>query len=94
MRPHVLWFDEYYGEHVDYEFDRVLGSIDTMELALIVGTSFAVGVTEAVLRGAATRQVPAIHIEPTMRAPVQWVTRVTAKAEEVLPQVVDVLRAG
>lgn len=54
LRPHVLWFDEFYAEHVDYAFDRAMAAFRASDLLLCVGTSFSVGITAAALesRGA------------------------------------------
>lgn len=49
VRAHVLWFDEYYHQHADYQFERALSAMRTADLILFVGTSFSVGVTAAAL---------------------------------------------
>ncbi|MEM7588361.1 MAG: Sir2 family NAD-dependent protein deacetylase, partial [Acidobacteriota bacterium] len=46
LRQHVLWFDEYYTSHEDYQWHRVQSAASRMNLVLFVGTSFAVGVTD------------------------------------------------
>jgi NAD-dependent deacetylase len=40
LRPHVLWFDEYYDEQ-NYCFERSLAAADRAALLLVVGTSGA-----------------------------------------------------
>ena len=46
LRQHVLWFDEFYDEHRDYQWERILEAARTMHTCLFVGTSFSVGVTD------------------------------------------------
>jgi NAD-dependent deacetylase len=38
MRPHVLWFDEYYDE-MNYRFDSAMAIADITDILIIVGTS-------------------------------------------------------
>ncbi|MEZ6183506.1 MAG: Sir2 family NAD-dependent protein deacetylase [Planctomycetota bacterium] len=56
LRPHVLWFDETYGEHEDYGYLRVRRACSSFEVALCVGTSFSVGITRLVLNQALSRE--------------------------------------
>jgi NAD-dependent deacetylase len=94
LRQHVLWFDEYYSEHHDYQWNRVLEAAGTMRLALFVGTSFAVGVTELFLQHAHSRGIDAFSIDPGVaRAPYPRLTVLTEKAEELLPAVCESLGA-
>ena len=60
MRQHVLWFDEFYGEHEHYQWNRVLAAAASFDAVLFVGTSFAVGVTDLVSSSAIERRSPAI----------------------------------
>lgn len=94
VRPHVLWFDELYASHDDYQWERVLPALERMKLALFVGTSFAVGLTEAALDAAAARRVPTFSIDPAA-APESnaRVTHLRAPAEEILPSICAVLGA-
>lgn len=87
LRAHALLFDEYYDEHFDYGFDRVREALDRMALALFVGTSFSVGVTDMVLRTALGWRLPVISIDPAAPPPVPGVQAVRAAAEAVLPEV-------
>ena len=87
LRQHVLWFDEYYTGHADYQYARVERAMRRCEAALFVGTSFAVGVTDNVL-AACSGRVPVWSIDPSGQAPDRRVRVVTGKAEEVLPAVV------
>jgi len=87
LRPHVLWFDEYYNEHRDYRIDAVVHQMRAMDLVLFVGTSLAVGVTEMVLGEALGRQVEAYQVDPILDARHHWVTGIKQPAEELLPRV-------
>jgi NAD-dependent deacetylase len=89
LRQHVLWFDETYGSHLDYQWDRVTQAVDRMHLALCVGTSFAVGFTELVLQGAFWNKVPVLAIDPgeaVLRAS-RGFEHLQARGEELLPAV-------
>ena len=85
LRQHVLWFDEFYAEHEDYQWERVQDTIRTMDLLLFVGTSFSVGVTDAFLSTALMRGVPVFLVDPGSETPVDQLTHVKAKAEIALP---------
>lgn len=85
LRPHVLLFDELYDEHVDYGFGEVRRGAGRMAFTLFVGTSFAVGVTDLVLREALGWRVPVVSIDPAASPPVPGVTALRAPAEEILP---------
>jgi NAD-dependent SIR2 family protein deacetylase len=87
LRPHALLFDEYYEEHVDYGYAEVQRSVERMALALFVGTSFAVGVTDLVLREALGWRTPVFSIDPAAAPPAPGVTALRAPAEELLPAV-------
>ena len=92
LRQHVLWFDESYGEHVDYQFRRVLHTAGAADRVLFVGTSFSVGVTDAVLGGAEYAQAPVASIDPGEQPVPVGVEAIRAKAEEVLPAVLARLK--
>jgi NAD-dependent SIR2 family protein deacetylase len=87
LRPHVLWFDEYYGEHVDYGFDRVIQGLRRADLVLCVGTSFSVGVTAAALESRA----PKWTIDVAGSAVPPGVRLLTGAQEAVLPAVIEAL---
>jgi NAD-dependent deacetylase len=84
LRQHVLWFDEFYNGHDDYQWDRVQRSVPAAKLVLFVGTSLAVGVTDLVMTNALERRVPVFSIDPGGR-PHRGVTLLREPAEEVLP---------
>jgi NAD-dependent deacetylase len=92
LRQHVLWFDEYYGEHRDYGWPHVQEAATSADLVLFVGTSFAVGVTEMFLQQGHQRQVPMLSIDPgASPAPYPSVQVLAAPAEEIHPAVVAAL---
>jgi len=88
VRAHALLFDEYYDEHVDYGFGEVRRALERMALALFVGTSFSVGVTELVLREALGWRLPVISVDPGAAAPpARGIVVVREPAETLLPAV-------
>lgn len=90
LRPHVLWFDEFYNEHQDYQWRRVQDAALRMSLGLFVGTSFAVGVTELFLQAGLSVGVPIHAIDPAgSRVPHPGITVLQTKAEELLPAVCE-----
>lgn len=87
LRRHVLWFDEYYNEHDDYQWPRVQDAAQRMEALLFVGTSFSVGVTEMFLQAALFSRVPVFSLDPSGFRPHHRLEALPAKAEELLPLV-------
>ena len=95
MRPHVLWFDEHYGSHPDYCWSEVLDTCDTMRLAIAIGTSFSVGVTDLISSAARQRGVPLFIVDP--QAPSidgRHVVGIREPAEDLLPRVCALLGAA
>jgi NAD-dependent deacetylase len=90
LRQHVLWFDEFYTGHDDYQWARVQRAVPAAQLVLFVGTSMAVGVTDLVLSNALGRGVPVYSIDPGGR-PQRGVTSLRAPAEQVLPALCQLL---
>jgi NAD-dependent deacetylase len=87
MRQHVLWFDEYYDSHDDYQWSRVLEAAARCDAVVFIGTSFSVGVTDLVLRSALARGVTVLSVDPAADAQVAGVVSLRARAEELLPAV-------
>ncbi len=86
LRPHVLWFDEFYDEHVDYQWNRVRGAAATAATVVFVGTSFSVGVTDLVAQYAHATGARMISIDPgAATAPYPGIETLRARAEQVLP---------
>jgi NAD-dependent deacetylase len=94
VRQHVLWFDETYGSHDDYAFDRVLGAAVRADVVLFVGTSFSVGATDAVRTTALGRGADVLSIDPGEAPPPEGVFGIRARAEELLPVVASRLVPG
>ena len=94
LRQHVLWFDEHYQEHEDYQLPRVMAAAGRAGVVLFAGTSFSVGITDLLLeagwRGGA--EVLAVDPAPPQRLP--GVRFLTAAAEELLPAAVAMLPRG
>ncbi len=92
LRQHVLWFDEYYQSHDHYQWLRVQAAAGTMNLALFVGTSFAVGVTDLFVKAGLMGRVPIYSIDPAgARAPYPGIQVLAEKAEKLLPAVCEQL---
>ena len=92
LRQHVLWFDEFYDGHRDYQWWRVLAAASEMNGALFVGTSFAVGVTDLFLQAARETGVSAYSIDPAARASAHpSMTSLAEPSEELLPEVCRIL---
>ena len=88
LRQHVLWFGEFYDEHRDYQWDRVVEAARTMDTCLFVGTSFSVGVTDLFLRGGLMAGRPLLAIDPGAAAsPHPSVTLLREPSEILLPAV-------
>jgi NAD-dependent deacetylase len=94
LRAHALLFDETYDEHADYGFRRVRAALERMALAVFIGTSFSVGVTDLVLREALGWRLPVLSIDPAAPPPLPGVTAVRAAAEDALPAACRALGAG
>ncbi len=94
LRQHVLWFDEFYTSHEDYQWARVQSAAGLMRLVLFIGTSFAVGVTDMLVQRGLLSQVPIYSIDPGGTPPPYPGIHVLAdKAEELLPAVCQRLGA-
>ena len=95
LRQHVLWFDEFYDEHRDYQWDRVVDAARTMDACLFVGTSFSVGVTDLFLRGGLMTARPMLAIDPGAASPPHAsVTLLREASESLLPAVCDMIGAA
>jgi NAD-dependent deacetylase len=94
LRQHVLWFDEYYSSHDDYQYERVIECAQRAAVVVFVGTSFSVGVTELVLRSSLLRGARVFSVDPSGVLPHPRVVAVPAPAEEALPALVAALGAA
>lgn len=88
LRPHVLWFDEYYAEHASYQFDRVIREARKSRLVVFIGTSFSVGITAIVTEEAQRNGAHLFSIDPSGNAPSQDIMVVPEPAEVALPRLV------
>lgn len=92
LRAHVLFFDEYYLEHLDYRFAEAEQLADEAHMMLFVGTSFSVGITDLYLRAGRRRGLPMFSIDPAGPAPMQpGLQRLQSPAEQLLPAVCTLL---
>lgn len=88
VRPHVLWFDELYVSHADYQWHIVDRAAARIRLLICVGTSLAVGVTSFLQSAAAAAEAPVFLVDPGERPRDAHpsMVHVRARAEELLPQ--------
>ncbi len=86
VRPHVLWFDEYYTDHRDYQIERVRRAQKRARVTVFVGTSFSVGLTDMAMRTALQRGQRIYSIDPVSRPPHPKVSWIARPSEEVLPE--------
>jgi NAD-dependent deacetylase len=63
MRPHVLWFDEYYDEPL-FRFESSLRAVERAALLVVIGTTGSTNLPLRIGELAASRQVPMIVINP------------------------------
>ena len=63
LRPHVLWFDEYYDEE-NYRMDSALRAAGAAHLLLVVGTSGATNLPMQIGRIAFGRSIAMIDVDP------------------------------
>jgi NAD-dependent deacetylase len=96
VRPHVLWFDELYVSHADYQWHVVDAAAPRIRLLICVGTSLAVGVTSFLQSAAASTEAPVFLVDPGERPrdAHRSMVHVRARAEELLPQVCGLLTTG
>lgn len=91
LRQHVLWFDETYDSHEDYQIERILNEADRAGLFLFIGTSFSVGITDILLHASRRRGVPVFSVDPGGTAPPRSVEPIRLGAEIVLPALYQAL---
>jgi NAD-dependent deacetylase len=89
LRPHVLWFDEYYTSHTDYRYDEAIREIARCDLLLFIGTSFSVGITETALQYGHSKGIPMWSIDPVSSPGTEAVYWLQAAAEEALPSLLE-----
>ena len=85
----MLWFDEYYNEHVDFQFQRAVDILSNGDLLIFIGTSLAVGITYNAMQIFENKSLPIWLIDPN---PIdQSVYTLRGRSELVLPKLVEVL---
>jgi NAD-dependent deacetylase len=67
MRPHVLWFDEFYDEEL-FRFESSLRAADSAALLVVVGTTGSTNLPLQIGQRAARRGVPTLVINPEPNA--------------------------
>lgn len=93
LRAHVLWFDETYASHMDYEVNKAKRWFREATALVCVGTSFSVGVTDEALHAADHLDIPVFIVDPhSKKDPEKDYTLYREKAEEFLPKLVEALR--
>jgi len=96
MRPHVLWFDEYYNEEW-YRFESSLAAASGAALLVVVGTSGATNLPIQVGMRAAERGAYLVDVNPEPNPFSEWAESsprgkaVTGKASERLPRIAELL---
>jgi len=90
----VLWFDELYDSHDDYQWARVLDAAAHSDAVLFVGTSFSVGVTDLILGAARGRGRPVFSLDPASATVQPGIGPLCARAEELLPAACEALQAA
>lgn len=92
LRQHILWFDECYDDHVDYQIDRILKIVKRCGVVLFVGTSFSVGITEMILTKARASGAKIFSIDPSGMIPHPKIEVIKMRAEDGLPELVALCR--
>ena len=88
IRPHILWFDETYDSHEDYQYEKAIQSFLEADLFLAIGTSFSVGITESALYFSAQTKSTfwALDLEIDPQVPIDdWLV---GKSEKILPALI------
>lgn len=84
----MLWFDEHYHDHVDYQMAGVADVISDWTTLVFVGTSHAVGITDTLLEAAEHDGLPIFNID-LVAAYLPGVHDIVGPAEVVLPRLAE-----
>ena len=95
MRPHVLWFDEYYDEK-NYRYESALRAAVSADILIVVGTTGATSLPAHMLQIAMDRGIPVIDINPdnnpfaraAERGPGLWLSTTATEGMAQLTEVV------
>jgi NAD-dependent deacetylase len=79
MRPHVLWFDEFYDEPL-FRFESSLQAADHAALLVVVGTTGSTNLPLAIGERAARRRVPMVVVNSE---PNSFATLVAGRADSI-----------
>jgi NAD-dependent deacetylase len=94
LRPHVLWFDEFYEERL-YRSDSALAAARSASLLVVVGTSGATSLPMRIATECMRRGVPIIdvNIEPNVFSEMAEANgvKLTGPSASALPELVDLL---
>src|SRR5690606_9198458 len=99
LRPHVLWFDEFYDEE-RYRYESSLRAVAEARLLLVVGTSGATNLPARIVELALLRGIPLIVVDPERTAFSELAERspsgvfVRGTAVRTLPGLVAEMLAG
>lgn len=88
IRPHILWFDEFYTDHRDFQIAKVMAATEQADMILFVGTSFSVGLTDMVMEKGIHRRIPMFSVDPSASSPHSRVEVLAYPAEAILPEVI------
>ena len=87
IRFHVLWFDEHYLSHNDYEARRVIKAAGDVAFVLFIGTSFSVGITSSILELVRQQEKPIFSMNPGMEeGEFIGIYNLQVRSEEALPE--------
>jgi NAD-dependent deacetylase len=90
LRAHVLWFDETYTSHMDYQVNRAWDWFDDMTALICIGTSFSVTITDLALQAAGFDK-PVFVIDPHADPLDESHIHYKEPAEEFLPRLLGAL---
>jgi NAD-dependent deacetylase len=85
LRAHVLWFDEYYGDHEDYGLETATSALESATCVVFAGTSFAVGITFTAVQLAGWVGAALFNVDPHNATPIDGMTTLREPAEELFP---------
>ena len=91
LRPHILWFDESYLSHTDYNYPLTQDWYEEATVLIAVGTSFSVNITNMVTWANSDRGIPVYVIDPHLTDSPTGTILIREAAEVFLPQLVATL---
>lgn len=98
MRPHVLWFDEFYDEPL-FRFESSLRAADAAALLVVVGTTGTTNLPLQIGERVAQRRVPVLVVNPEPNSFSELVrglpqcAYLQGRAGQWLPRVAELIRA-